>query len=187
MSRFNNLHRSEADEYGISSFVYRARKPFHPLRLMDFINEAFTTVDSYEKETDVSSDDLTEDDDEPLQFDVGASKILRSKGFFWLASHYQKNCIWSQAGGLMEFSSGGNWWIDTSIDMWPTDEEDISQIKFDYFDKTGDRRQEVVFIGLDLDQDKIIKALDSCLLTDEELKLDLNHWDQYEDVFAISE
>ena len=71
-------HVPETEAYGIASMVYRARRPFHPGRFFNFINRSWTQ-----------------------------GKLLRSKGFFWLASKYQEAGSWSQAGGLMRYGYAG--------------------------------------------------------------------------------
>ena len=69
------------------------------------------------------------------------SVILRSKGFFWLASRPEENLVWSQAGGLFQITPGGYWWADTPKEMWPTDEQDVGAIMGSHWDEVqGDRR-----------------------------------------------
>ena len=58
---------------------------------------------------------------------------------------------------------------------------------FNWVDPWGDRRQEVVFIGMEIEQDRLISALDDCLLNDEEMAAGPDIWKQYEDALDIGE
>lgn len=113
---------------------------------MNFINSAFQYIaDDVESDTgdnsdDHDADDDAEDDGDMRLVDIGESKILRSKGFFWLASDPTRMMIWSQAGGLFEFTPSNEWWADTPADLWPEDEESIQNIKEDFEGDVGDRR-----------------------------------------------
>ena len=163
----------ETEEYGISSFLYNARKPFHAARLMDFINCKLAVHDDMnDGGKAVNKSSL-----------LTTTRILRSKGFFWLASRPKDMMIWSQAGGLFQLSPGGAWWIDTPQDLWPDDSESIQQIKKDWDEKEGDRRQELVFIGTDMNKKEMIESLDQCLLTMSEMALGPHEWLNFEDPF----
>ncbi|MCA9211373.1 MAG: GTP-binding protein, partial [Planctomycetales bacterium] len=146
---------SETDEYGIGSFVFRARQPFHPRRLWDLL-----------------SGDLL-------------SGVLRSKGFCWLASRHDDANLWSQAGCSITLSPEGNWWAAVPQDDWPDDEADREEVLRDFIAPYGDRRQEMVFIGIDMDQAVIESALLGCLLTDEEMALGPDGWAALEDPFPV--
>ncbi|WP_291988299.1 zinc metallochaperone GTPase ZigA [Luteitalea sp.] len=135
----------ETDEYGISSFVYRARRPFHPGRLWRALHGDWPGV-------------------------------LRSKGFFWLASHPRVAAEWSQAGGACAYEAAGLWWADTDPDEWPSSPEAVTEIMRDWQDGTGDRRQELVFIGIQMDEAAVRVALDACLLTADEANLGPAAW-----------
>jgi G3E family GTPase len=135
----------ETDEYGISSFVYRARRPFHPGRLWRALHGDWPGV-------------------------------LRSKGFFWLASHPRVAAEWSQAGGACAYEAAGLWWADTDPDEWPSSPEAVTEIMRDWQDGIGDRRQELVFIGIQMDEAAVRAALDACLLTAEEANLGPAAW-----------
>jgi len=129
----------ETEEYGISNFVYRARRPFHPQRFWDVMHGPWPGV-------------------------------LRSKGFFWIASRPSIVVEWSQAGGACQYDPAGLWWADIPRDEWPTDDpEAIAEIHKDWIEGTGDRRQELVVIGQDLDESWFRAQLDGCLMTDDEL------------------
>ncbi len=137
----NSKHTPETEEYGISSFVFRSRTPFHPARFWDFVN-----------------------------FDW-PSTVLRSKGFFWLASRPDKALVWSQAGGSLKAEIYGRWWASLSLReraMNPVYMENQDQIMKNWDKKWGDRINEIVLIGQDLDQDAITRQLNACLVEEHE-------------------
>ncbi|MEZ6129781.1 MAG: zinc metallochaperone GTPase ZigA [Planctomycetaceae bacterium] len=145
----------ETEEYGISSFVYRARRPFHPQRFYNFWFESGDT-----------------------------STILRSKGYFWLASRHTLAGYWSQAGQVISADPAGQWWAETPQDDWPLeDPQMIAEIKANWDEQVGDRRQELVIIGQDLKETAIRRELDDCLLTNDELLEGEAAWEQFEDPF----
>ncbi|MEM6317453.1 MAG: GTP-binding protein [Bacteroidota bacterium] len=135
-------HTPETEEYGIGSFVFRSKKPFHPERFWLYIQTMFP------------------------------ANIIRSKGLFWLASRPDQALIWGQAGGSLRADSAGVWW-----DSMPYRErtrylafvENQQEIESDWSATFGDRKNEIVIIGQDLDEREITAALEACLLTDEEL------------------
>ena len=140
-------HIPETEEYGISSFSYKARKPFYPQKFYEFLH----------------SDDI-----------IG--KLFRSKGYFWLATRPEYAGHWNQAGGMAHYEPVGKFWNATSKDQWPQDINFLDSIKENWEEPFGDMRQEIVFIGQDLDKDKITKALNDCLLSDEDMQLGKEHW-----------
>ncbi|MBS3954434.1 MAG: zinc metallochaperone GTPase ZigA [Methylomicrobium sp.] len=146
-------HQPETEEYGIASFVYSARRPFHPGRFYDYLHEG--------------------------DWDNGT--LLRSKGFFWLASRPEWVGTWSQAGGMMQHGCAGRWWASVPESEWP--EEHIADIKANWQTQFGDCRQELVFIGQNVNADQTRQELDSCLLSDDELDLGPEAWRHFQDDF----
>jgi G3E family GTPase len=146
-------HVPESIEYGISSFVYRARRPFHPARFAAALDD-----------------------------DTTWAGVLRSKGFFWLASRMDAVGSWSQAGATAVHEAAGNWYDALPREEWP-DGEARQQIEADWSEPWGDRRQELVFIGVDLDEAALRARLDLALLTDEEWARGPTQWAQFEDPF----
>jgi G3E family GTPase len=144
---------SEADEYGISSFLYRARRPFHPVRFWNV-----------------------------LQGSLLAS-VIRSKGILWLASRPQYAAIWQQAGPNCQLTPGGVWWGDAPRETWPEDPELRAQVEAAWDTDTGDRRQELVIIAQDLDPQALSATLDSALLNDEEYSEGTIGWRTLSDPF----
>jgi G3E family GTPase len=140
---------NEADELGVSSFVYRARRPFHPQRFYD-----------------------------RLQGDW--SGVLRSKGYFWLASRLDKRGVWSQAGRVARLDFGGFWWAALPESAWPTSRADIDR---QWHPEVGDCRQELVFIGVHIDELSLYDSLQKCLLTDDEMALGPAEWANFVDPF----
>lgn len=155
MREMRGQHTPETEEYGIRAFSYRARRPFHPQRFHRFLHEA----------------------------GHNNGVLLRSKGFFWLASRHDMAGTWSQAGGIMHHAAAGRWWASVPAEQWPADPEILAEVRQDWEEPFGDRRQELVFIGQNL-QEPILRAeLDACLLTDEELAEGPTAWRHYSDVF----
>jgi G3E family GTPase len=144
----------ESEEYGISSFVYRARVPFHPQRLQSVLD----------------------------QQDVWHG-VLRSKGLVWLSSRFDFVGLWSHAGGNASLEAAGSWYAAVPEGEWPTDQDALDQIRRDFSGPWGDRRQELVFIGIDIDEKLVRQRLDSALLDAAELQADPASWTKHEDPF----
>ena len=148
-------HLPETEEYGIASSAYRARRPFHPQRFFDFLSREWSN-----------------------------GRLLRSKGFFWLASKYQEAGSWSQAGGLMRHGLAGRWWRFVPKSQWPQDEDELKGIIRQWDKASGDCRQELVFIGQHIDFDRLHAELDACLLSDAEMAAGVETWLQLPDPFG---
>lgn len=150
---------SEVDEYGVQSFTYQARRPFHPERLWRALDR----------------------DDSWLEH------VLRSKGFAWLASQHNIANLWSHAGISMRFDPAGYWWAATKSEEWNIDQKQKREIISRYDGQYGDRRQELVFIGRDMDETLIRRILDRCLLQDSEWLDGPEVWSTYPDPFQVTE
>jgi len=152
MKELQNEHKPETEEYGISSFVYKARKPFHPTKLLNFFKNGGKLPG-----------------------------VIRAKGFYWLATDPDYLYEYEQAGANVSFGQKiGMWWIAAHQEYWPSNQADIDLIE-DFFEGDhGDRRQEIVFIGVDMDEATIYQNLDSCLVSDEEFKKGQKYWDEFE-------
>lgn len=148
-------HVPETQEYGIASTAYRARRPFHPRRFFSFIDRPWLN-----------------------------GKLLRSKGFFWLASKPTDAGSWSQAGGLMRHGFAGRWWRFVPKNQWPQDQESVQAIMGNWIPSVGDCRQELVFIGQNIDFLQLSAELDACLLTDEEMAMGVEGWRSLPDPFG---
>ncbi len=146
-------HTPEDEEYGIASFVYRARRPFHPQRFWELINEEWPGV-------------------------------LRSKGLFWLATRMELNGVWSQAGGACRVEPGGMWWAALPEEAVPDDPAEEALLAKLWHSQWGDRRQEIVLIGQDMDEADLRARLDACLLSDAELALGPEGWQHFVDPFG---
>ena len=147
-------HIPESEEYGISSFVYHARRPFHPQRLWDWFGLEWTGV-------------------------------LRSKGRFWLASRPEYCANWSQAGAISRNELAGFWWAATPRDYWPKDKESLAIINSRWEEPYGDRQQELVLIGINMDKAKLMAEFDRCLLTNTEIELGMTGWRNFADPFPL--
>lgn len=149
-------HLTETEAYGISSFCYEARRPFHPEKFYHFLHN----TQEY-------------------------GKLIRSKGYFWLASRPEFAGQWSQAGGMARYGFGSMFWKSVPKINWPTDNEYLESILKSWVEPFGDMRQELVFIGQRLDQVKMRRALDNCLLTDDELLQGKSLWMTFADPFPL--
>lgn len=149
-------HVPETEEYGISSFSYMARRPFHPEKFYELLHD--------------------------LQ---AFGKLIRSKGYFWLATRPEFAGHWSQAGGMARHGFGGMFWKAVPKKNWPQDEDYLASIKKQWVEPFGDMRQELVFIGQNLAQAEMKKALDACLLTEEEVLMGKQQWANLNDPFPV--
>ncbi|MEM6516631.1 MAG: GTP-binding protein [Bacteroidota bacterium] len=150
-------HTPESEEYGIGSFVYRTKKPFDPKRFLNFIQNGFP------------------------------NNVIRSKGLFWLASRPEQALVWGQAGGSLKADSAGVWWssmpFENRIQQMPFVESQ-EHIESDWDNTFGDRKNEIVFIGQDLNEPFIRSLLDNCLSTEKELAT--KQWKEgYEDDWPV--
>ncbi len=154
LAELRGEHTPETEEYGISSFVYRARKPFNPIKFWDFLQK-------------------------------DRANLLRAKGFFWLACHSNFIGMYSQAGGACRVEPMGVWWADTPKEEWELDADSLIELNERWDEKTGDRRQEIVFIGTDLDQEAMSTELDKCLINVAEGYLSTKDWQRKNNPFGM--
>ena len=151
-------HIPETEENGISSFNYTARRPFNPEKFYHFLHN-------------------TE------QF----GKLIRSKGYFWLATRPLFCAQWSQAGGIAHYGFAGMFYKAIPKKDWPTDPELLADINSKWIEPFGDMRQELVFIGQSLNKQAMIEALDDSLLPEEAVLKGKDFWKTYNDPFPIWE
>jgi len=153
LEELQGRHTPESEEYGISSFVFRARRPFHPKRLWDTLGETFEGV-------------------------------LRAKGFFWIATKHDIIGVYSQAGNCVNTEPQRYWFAAVDRSQWPEDEASLKALEQLWQEPYGDRMQEMVFIGIDMNRADIEARLNDCLLTDEEMQLGPEGWTAFEDPFG---
>lgn len=142
IQELENEHTPETEEFGIGSFVFRSKKPFHPERFFNFIQNDFPT------------------------------NVIRSKGLFWLGSRSDQALIWSSAGGSIKSDPAGVWWASMPFSErinYSAFVDNQASIESDWEPPFGDRKIELVFIGQQLNPDIIKNQLENCLLNDEEL------------------
>ncbi|WP_248747291.1 GTP-binding protein [Pseudomonas sp. MWU12-2037] len=138
---------SESDTYGVTSWVYRERAPFHPQRLLDFLERPWRN-----------------------------GHLLRSKGYFWLASRHLETGLLVQSGRQFQWDYVGRWWNFIEQSQWPRDEYRLQSIMAKWDSIVGDCRQELVFIGQDLDTEVLQRELDNCLLSTQEIAAGPSAW-----------
>ena len=150
-------HTPETEEYGIGSFVVRSKKPFDPTRFWKYIQDKFPAT------------------------------VIRSKGLFWLASRPAQALVWSQAGGSLRTDPAGVWWSSMSYQdriMYDAFVDNQDYIEHGWHIDFGDRKNELVFIGQEMDEAKMRADLEACLSTDEELST--QEWKAgYEDEWPV--
>lgn len=129
-------HVPESIEYGIESFVYRARRPFDPVKFRSFLNQSWPGV-------------------------------VRAKGHFWLATRPDWVGEMSQAGSQVTSQALGRWWAAVPKSRWPDGDTFERLVRAKWDPHWGDRRQELVFIGIGMDRQWITCALDACLVPED--------------------
>jgi len=129
-------HVPETEEYGVTSYVYRARRPFVPEKVVAVLNGAMPGV-------------------------------IRAKGHFWIVSRPDWVVEFSLAGALSEMKPLGNWWATVPEDRWPDHDSARAYLAEHWREPWGDRRQEIVFIGANIDWPALQARLDACLLPED--------------------
>lgn len=147
-------HTPETEEYGISSFTYRTPQPFDAERLWAFFH-----------------------DDDNWQ------GVLRSKGFFWVAADHRVAYEWAQAGGISNVNPMGMWWAAVPRKHWGHPEGERPDQKPGWHERFGDRSQQIVFIGQNMDEAELRRRLDACLLDVELALADSDSWAGLENPF----
>ncbi|MGL4575260.1 MAG: GTP-binding protein [Burkholderiaceae bacterium] len=146
-------HTPETEAYGISSFVLRSHTPLHPGRFSTFM-------------------------------DLPLPGILRAKGYVWLASRPDWVLSYSRAGNTATHEPVGRWWAAAPKDRWPapgTDERESIEARWK--EPYGDRLNEVVFIGRNMDRAAIEEAWKSMHLSFTETRKGLKGWTELPDPF----
>ncbi|GAB3522138.1 zinc metallochaperone GTPase [Emticicia fontis] len=137
------VHTPETEEYGISSFVFHDKRPFHPERFWTYLSENWH------------------------------AGIIRSKGLFWIASRPDEALNWSQAGGSLRAESAGVWWASMPFSQrirYASFVDNQKKIESRWDKRFGDRQNELVFIGQDLNKELIESELEHCLCSEAEIK-----------------
>lgn len=123
----------ETEEYGISTFVYKRRRPFNKEKFEEFVNFKWS------------------------------KNIIRCKGLLWFEDEQDMSYVFEQAGKQMQIGEAGVWLASLS----KMEQEEIiaeePDILKDWDENVGDRIVKIVFIGKDMDKEKIMKDLDECL------------------------
>jgi len=179
---------TSTDRLGITNFVYKASRPFSSLRLLTLLH--FWPVPNKEE---LNLGELERAAIEGLDMDGKVEKspfigVLRSKGFCWMAPErwngagddawrHDTAMYWSHAGKHFGITTAGKWWgsinKEQMKDFFTTNMNEYERILREDFvsEEWGDRRQELVFIGIGIDQEAITKELNDCLLNEDELDL----------------
>ncbi|MEL7026375.1 MAG: GTP-binding protein, partial [Pseudomonadota bacterium] len=126
-------HVPETEEYGVTSYVYRARQPFIPEKVLEVLNGEMPGV-------------------------------IRAKGHFWIATRPDWVAEFSLAGSLSSVAPLGTWWAAVPRERWPNNETSNAYVQAHWQEPWGDRRQEIVFIGSDIDWPALKARLDAALL-----------------------
>jgi G3E family GTPase len=151
----NGEHVPESEEFGITNFVYRSRWPFHPDRLHTLLTES------------------------------AWDGVLRSKGFFWLATRPDVQAIWHHAGASIALEPSASWMAAIPRDEWELDPEELSDLQDRWDPLLGDRTIELVFIGVDMDHEAITASLNACVLAGEEIELGMAGWADLPDPLPV--
>ncbi len=148
----SGAHIPESREFGITSFVFRARRPFHPARLHALLHGDLPGV-------------------------------IRAKGCFWLATRMDRAGSWQIAGSIGRHEAAGHWYAAVPEARWPADPQWREQVGRLWHGEHGDRRQELVFIGIALDEPALRGRLEACLLSDAEVAAGPRRWRRLPDPF----
>ncbi|MXW63764.1 MAG: GTP-binding protein [Bacteroidetes bacterium SB0662_bin_6] len=140
-------HTPETEEYGISSFTYRTPQPFDAEKLWAFLHD-----------------------------DENWRGVLRSKGFFWVAADHRVAYEWAQAGGVSNVNPVGMWWAAVPREHWRYPAGQRPDQRPGWHPRFGDRAQQLVFIGQQMNEAAMRARLDACLLDERLAAADSKAW-----------
>ena len=126
----HNHEEGEAEEYGIGTFVYTSRKPFNINKFKDFVENNFP------------------------------KSVIRCKGLVWFANDYDMSYIFEQAGKQKKLSESGYFLASAPEEELKQMIKEQPEILKDWDKEVGDRMVKLVFIGKDMDKEKIKQELD---------------------------
>lgn len=149
-----NEHTPETEEYGISSFTYRTSQPFDAVKLWSFLHHG-----------------------------ENWRGVLRSKGFFWVAADHRVAYEWAQAGGVSDVNPMGMWWAAIPREHWGHPEGQRPDQRPNWHPRFGDRAQQLVFIGQQMDEVTMRSRLDACLLDRHLVDADSEAWEGLQNPF----
>ncbi|KAL3130123.1 hypothetical protein ABBQ38_008437 [Trebouxia sp. C0009 RCD-2024] len=167
----------------MASVCCRARQPFHPQKLYDFLQQTFMlqeqeVYEHLELQGDILKEPKTGATGQmikPLEFQkrsqmrkITYGKIFRSKGFVWIGRRNDMMGEWSSAGNMLKLNCGAPWFAAMPQEAWP--DIKVAEVMQDFVEPHGDRRQEIVFIGQNLNKSAITRALDDCLCLEKDLR-----------------
>ena len=157
IDELNKEHTPETEEYGISSFIFRDKRPFHPQRFWEYLHQGWH------------------------------NNIIRSKGLFWIASRKNDALNWSQAGGSLKADKAGVWWSSMPYKdriRYAAFADSQKEIEYKWDKRFGDRNNELVIIGQEMDKEAILKEMEVCLCTEKEIR-DMEAGMRFKDPFPL--
>ncbi|MBP3984290.1 GTP-binding protein [Pseudoxanthomonas helianthi] len=184
MKELRGEHTPETEQYGISSFVFRARRPFHPLRFGRLLDRGIDGVIRAKGFFWLASrmDWVGE-----LAV-VGGSTRTNAAGFWYAARHR----VDADQVGVPPSPLERTWaplteqgWARARMARWSaplppphamSDPREHHALQRLWHPLWGDRRQELAIIGIGLDEARVRAELDACLLTDEEMAVGPDGW-----------
>ena len=128
----HNHEEGEAEEYGISTFVYTSRKPLNEVKFEDFVNKSFP------------------------------KSVIRCKGLVWFSNDYDMSYLFEQAGKQMQLSQTGYWLASAPKEELEQMIKQSPEILNDWDEEVGDRMVKLVFIGRNMDKNAIIDEIENC-------------------------
>ncbi|NLK76694.1 MAG: GTP-binding protein [Clostridiales bacterium] len=121
------------DEHGITSFLYEEKKPFDYDKFMAFLENDYP------------------------------EEIIRAKGYVWFYDDDIHVQLFEQAGRNASVTIVSNWLAAFGEKEREREIRENPEILEDWDEKYGDRLNQIVFIGKNLDRDQIISRLQICL------------------------
>ncbi|MBL1097825.1 GTP-binding protein [Streptomyces coffeae] len=138
--------RRRGIDRGVASVLWRSRRPLHPQRLAECLPRIMPAV-------------------------------VRSRGHLWVATHPDAVISWRSAGRHLELRQAGSWLEDGDTGAWrAASPERRTLASWHWHDYYGERRNEIVFTGAELGEERLRAALDTAVLDDRELALGADHW-----------